>query len=327
MKKAKTAAILRMLLIAASLTATKAQGEDEREEEATGISFEMIVMIYTMSVILVTMIVWWVAKEGVPGLWYPSRGRSTHPRSLPATPPRTPRKMKALKVKEGEGRSPPRTPEVSRPVGLPEEIPMTPPLTANKMGSKGKEGKIIKVDGTPYKVPKGWTPPPDWMEISKEEEKEKEEEEEARKALDFRKRIQEMEEEEERNPTASSSTNAGAQGGTPAGGNRLRATPKSGERVPFITPTMYMPPVLTTRFGKAFHCRESCDYLVAPRTGTAKKSPWCPDCTRSIGRRTNWNMWSNSWGGEIHPNKACKRLRSEPLLRYTPCTRCTPYEG
>ena len=326
-KKAKTAAILRVLLIAASLTATKAQGEDEREEEATGISFEMIVMIYTMSVILVTMIVWWVAKEGVPGLWYPSRGRSTHPRSLPATPPRTPRKMKALKVKEGEGRSPPRTPEVSRPVGLPEEIPMTPPLTANKMGSKGREGKITKVDGTPYKVPKGWTPPPDWMELSKEEEKEKEEEEEARKALDFRKRIQEMEEEEERNPTASSSTNAGAQGGTPAGGNRLQATPKSGERVPFITPTMYMPPVLTTRFGKAFHCRESCDYLVAPRTGTAKKSPWCPDCTRSIGRRTNWNMWSNSWGGEIHPNKACKRLRSEPLLRYTPCTRCTPYEG
>ena len=86
------------------------------------------------------------------------------------------------------------------------------------------------------------------------------------------------------------------------------------------------PEVLTTRYGKAYHRTRSCDYLRAARTGAALKSKWCSKCL-SDAPGGPWNIWTNSWGGTAHSNRACEDLDRSNLMRRTPCTRCVPSQS
>ena len=154
----------------ASLTATKAQGEEESSE----ITFEMTVVIYTMAIMFIP----WPYR----GLWRkeyrgcgilqeedPHDREVCHPRTWKDEDNEGQRRKEDEEEKEEE-REPPTTPLVPRPKGLPQEIPLTPPTKTNNVPplKTVKDLPIIMVGGKPFKVPDDWVQPIDWEEVSHE---------------------------------------------------------------------------------------------------------------------------------------------------------------
>ena len=276
----KAEKILKVLIIAASVSAASAQGGED--DHGFQLSIEALVAFYTVMVICLTSLFWWVVKEGVLRWWCPSRSgltRSTQVGSPPTTPPgRRSRGVKARneeneEEEESRSRMTPRTPEMSRPRSLPAEIPLTPPQgLIPPLPGQGSHQEVIicgqwnaTVTTSPGRIP---TPG------GKDENQGNGLNEVKESAKGF----------DDRNPTSSSSQAGGSCGPMPKA-RTMPPAPSIGDPTP-VTNQDEGPLVLTTKFGKAFHSRANCDYGGSKHWRAKKRKMVCHLCSLS-GRSTH----------------------------------------
>ena len=166
----------------------------------------------------------------------------------------------------------------------------------------------------------------EWLQSADRRKKSKEEEDlEEDAQVQASKKEMKKEEREKEGQNSQSSQSAALIPALPVR-RSLNMTPQSkGQRKGGDPPTADQDPdplILTTRYGKAFHCSESCDYARALRTGMMRRSVFCATCASKNGKTTSMNLWMNSWGSAAHNDRACVNLHQD-VLRFTACTRCT----
>ena len=306
----KAAAIVRALMIVASIKAANGQDE-EMEEEGNVLSW--VVMMYTLVVMVVTILVWLCLKEGVALV--NRRSSSDHEwdeRSPPRTPKRRPdtttrKKSPSESRKEDEIERPPYLPTPTQsplppsPHPTPSSVPYTPTQTS---------GTPVMVWAQPVILPPNMPELPSWNQHPTEAaERQMQSKGKKGKGKGL------IEEGKGNRAAAASSTEAPQSASQRQMGERSRAPqPDPPDEAQGF-------PVFTTKFGKAYHRRRSCEYLTARRTGEARQSGPCATCAQGSGI-TNATIWMNTWGSVGHVRRNCPDLRME-VLRFSPCTRCS----
>ena len=216
--------------------------------------------------------------------------------------------MRMMKKEESEEEEE----EVKRPSGLPTPICSPSPHPTQPQCLFPPHSNLSQV---PHIPADGQTPDPvliwgrplssteEWLQSADRRKKSKEEEDlEEHGQVQASKKEMQKEEAKKEGQNSQSSQDAGPIPALPVR-RRLNMTPQSrGQRKGGDPPTADQDPdplILTARYGKAFHCSESCDYVRAPWTGMTKRSVFCTTCASKNGKTTSMNLWMNSWGPQL----------------------------
>ena len=323
LKISEAAQALRLIILAASISAVRSEGEPEEREigrsffeihrvRVSGVlaevkvegslknegktgedwSFDAMVIVYTLIVIFATLAVQYLWKVAVPAVWdfaqWCTFSRGSLPGgSEPSQEDQTPQPEAPL----------PNAPQTNAPLPdpIPEELSaIEEPQPGSSQGSQPESGavNVQQPETTGY----SYQPPRDilqeWDEIEREEAQIRADLNQARPGSHLL------------GPTGLDQTDP--------------RFPNDFPEVPF--------PAYTTRLGSVYHLDQNCRHLNAPRVGMSRLSPWCDVCRERRGSRPIPRpgdvIYLTGWGADFHSTPTCTRITPSRVRQLQMCTLC-----
>ena len=289
LKIQKASTVLKLIALMSAIPGTKSDDPEDGEKKSYGYHLEMMLLFYTVFIVAITSIMWWVLSrsEGPAGSGENFSTRRFNRRTLLGT---YDEEEDAGSEEDEYGN----VHDVPRPRGLSDQdwqgsaeacgSEAMWDLVARGKEQGGKRGKAEKGGGKKKAEEKG----------KGEGGKDIEGNEEQGKGSEGK------EEDEE--------------GGLLQASKRDRDHHQATDVIEEAADRL----VLTTRYGRAHHGSYECDALVGREI---RVNHWCPLCLRRTGPATAVTLTANSWGAHVHTNRLCERIAAD-ARRYTPCLVC-----